>query len=222
MEAGEGAPAELPARLAGEAAGSSAPGEHAAAGQPASPGADAAGAALRAALREVAADAEGRLELAAFAAAVRGAGNVKEKVLEEVLKWKAPERAMISVILSVEEPLRLDSRDTVARRLGGEAVSHAVFKLVRTALFKRVAQLAWIVSAATLPMCFFGILSPVVSIFLNLPHYLIAPVFGSAVYLYPVVQLLLKRFDVWFVAANMAVMVSSALRMRLPRARRPI
>ena len=79
---------------------------------------------MRAALYLLAADAEGREELAAFGERLREAVSVKS-ALEHV----RPARVMVSVILSSEEPMLMDSRDTLSRRVGGVAFSNAMWQL---------------------------------------------------------------------------------------------
>jgi hypothetical protein len=66
--------------------------------------------------------------------------------------------------------------------------------------------LAWLVSVISLPMCFMSVISPYSCLILNVPLYVVAPVSSSAVYLYPVIKLLLRRFDLFFIGGNMLVM----------------
>ncbi len=100
-----------------------------------------AAAALREAMRELADDAEGREELAAFALALREEGGS----VKAALKRPRPERVMVHVILSDHDPMRVDSRDTLARRLGGEALSGALFRLTKGVAHQVFTVLLWVV-----------------------------------------------------------------------------
>ncbi len=154
---------------------------------------------VRAALQELADDAEGREELAAFARALREEGGVKA-----ALERPRPQRKMVTVILSGEDPLRVDSRDTPARRLGGEVLADALFQVTKSTAFKACVLVVWIGLGVTATGAFLGALPAYLGLVLSIAAGGSLWLFGMTQFAVLVLRLLSRRFEFWYLAGNLA------------------
>ena len=155
---------------------------------------------VRAALQEIAKDAQGREELAAFATALREEGGVKA-----ALKRPRPHRKMVAVILSDEDPMRVDSRDTLARRMGGEALSDALFGITRSAAYR-----VWGVGICTatcialLRSLLKASIPGYVALVIWTAQAVTAGMVAATQFSVPVLRQLTRRFEFWFLLGHVA------------------
>jgi hypothetical protein len=100
-------------------------------------------------VRAFAADFEGRIELRALATRLGVGGDVLAAVEERT----------VTVILSAWQPVVLDMRDNLSRRLAGQAAADAIFRLAAHPAFGLPFAFTTVLFGSALPLSAAGVLS---------------------------------------------------------------
>jgi hypothetical protein len=155
---------------------------------------------LLAVLREIAKDAEGREQVAALRRALIGTSSIKA-----ALECKRPERRVVSVIVSSWAPSRVNSRDTLARRVGGEAWSRRMFWLSRSAAFNGVYMITIVGEVLTGLFALGGALDPLVALSIWPLCFFCLLVCVSAIFTIDIASRSLRTFDAMYLVGNILV-----------------
>ncbi len=171
----------------------------------ASSAAAAAAEAVRAAVMLRVEHAAGRAELAELSAALRDGSTA----LEDALARLRPDKRLVSVILSADRPMRVDSRDTLVRHYCGERVANAMFRVMRNRWYQ-ISVTAWTALLAfVLPACFTGSVSPWIGLGVWVVHASLLLSCCALLFVRSLLRQIMSRFDFIFLAAHLGL-VSTA------------
>jgi hypothetical protein len=117
---------------------------------------------------------------------------------------------LVSVILSSSQPMLIDTRDTLARRLFGGRLADALHGVSRQRGFQALAVALWLLLAALFPAVMLQKVRPTVGLLVFLLNSVMIGVMVLSRFCCDILAILVRRFDFWFLLAHLTVIASGA------------